>query len=55
MDKLDNIIKRNEELLSEMEQSLLGDVAALIKIQEELRLNNKELLEQIDNMRRVVQ
>jgi hypothetical protein len=49
INNLDIIIKRNKELVAQMELCSLGDMATLCKIQRELERNNKDILERTNN------
>jgi hypothetical protein len=52
LESLDVIIRRNEELVAQMDQCPVGDMAALLEIQRELKRNNREILEWANNMGR---
>jgi hypothetical protein len=52
-EKIDKIIERNRQLTVKMEQCFPGDMATLCKIQQELKRNNKEILEWANNMGRI--
>jgi hypothetical protein len=52
IEKIDEIIERNRQLVVKMDQCLPGDMVTLFKIQRELERNNKEILGWANNLGR---